>query len=235
MLVWRLTYTLAVKLADAVITEIIDPMFEDPIKLKYSRIRLPIALRFIDIERFNILKPVDEREYGIGFVGRLEPEKGLPEFVLSIKLLYLKGYRPRVIIVGGGSLYNFAKRELNQFGVNVLSYVPHDQMPNIYNSMKILVLPSKKEGVPTVLLEALACGVIPVVSKVGGMPWVVKRAGSGIILDNPSIASIFTALSQLLSLEPEKLRDLSLKGRKFVEEYFSLEKAVSRYSLLRKI
>ncbi len=235
MLVWRLTYTLAVKLADAVITEIIDSIFEDPIKLKYSRIRLPIALRFIDIERFNILKPVDEREYDIGFVGRLEPEKGLPEFVLSIKLLYLKGYRPRVIIVGGGSLYNFAKRELNQFGVNVLSYVPHDQMPNIYNSMKILVLPSKKEGVPTVLLEALACGVIPVVSKIGGMPWVVQNAGAGIVLDNTDSVFIYRTVSYLLSLEPEKLRSISHKGRKFIEEHFSFKSALKRYSLLRKI
>ena len=229
------SFIMAIKLADAVITEIIDPMFEDPIKLKHARIRLPIALRFIDLEKFKVFKPIYERKYDIGFVGRLEPEKGLHEFIRAIKILYIKGYNPRVLIAGGGSLLNLAKKVSNEINAIVLSYVPHNQMPALYNEIKILVLPSKKEGVPTVLLEALACGVIPVASKVGGIPWLIQKANVGVMLDNPYHISICNALEYLLNLRSEELENLSQKSRKFMEEYFTLNKAINRYSLLRKI
>jgi glycosyltransferase involved in cell wall biosynthesis len=229
------SFIMAIKLADVVITEIIDPVFEDPIKLKHARTRLPIALRFIDIERFKVLKTINERKYDIGFIGRLEPEKGLQEFIRAIKILYVKGYDPHVLIAGGGSLINLARKVSNEINATVLSYVPHNQMPGLYNEVKILVLPSKKEGVPTVLLEALACGVIPVVSKVGGIPWLIQKANVGIIMDDPCYKSIYSALEYLLNLKPEELENLSQKSRKFIENYFAINKAIARYSVLREI
>jgi len=225
----------AIKLADVVITEIIDPAFEDPTKLKHARTRLPIALRFIDIERFKKLKTINERKYDIGFIGRLEPEKGLHEFIRAIRILNAKGYNPHVLIAGGGSLINIAENFLNKINATVLSYIPHNQMPDLYNEVKILVLPSKKEGVPTVLVEALACGVIPVVSKVGGMPWLIQKANAGIMLDELYYKSIYNALEYLLNLKPEELEDISQKSRKFIEDYFAINKAIRRYSVLRKI
>jgi len=227
-------YILAIKFADVTLTEIVDVMYEDPVKLKYSKTRLPIALRFIDTEKFTIIRPISERPYDLGFVGRFEKEKGLHDFVIAIKMLYGRGMKPHVLIVGSGSLAYFMRKNLQELNnVKIISYVPHKEMPDIYNKIKILVLPSRKEGVPTVLLEALACGVIPVVSKVGGMPWLIQRVGVGVLLDNFSSKFIVNALEYLLSLGLEELNEMSQRCSRFIKEHFTLDRAVARYKLLK--
>ena len=228
-------YMFVIKLADVVITEIAVPSLEDPIKLKHAKMRLPIALRYIDTEKFKVNKPIEEREYDIGFIGRFEPEKGLYEFIAAILMLRTKGYNPRVLMAGGGSLFSLAKKYESKLNATILSYVPHNRMPELYNNIKILVLPSKKEGVPTVLLEALACGIIPVVSRVGGMPWVIQRAKVSTVLESVSPESISKALERLLNLPHKILNEMSWNGRKFVENYLTLDKAIVRYNILKKL
>lgn len=233
----RIAAGLAMKLADIVISEIVEPEYEDPIKLKYSRMRLPIALRFIDLDKFKIVKPINERIYDVGFIARLEQEKGLLEFLCAIKLLHMEGYKLRVFMGGGGSLLGYAKKFLseNKIDAGVLDYIPHREVPRVLNEIKILVLSSKKEGVPTILLEALACGAIPVASKVGGIPWLFNTGGVGILLDSPTCASICRALKILLMLKDAELENLSNKGRKFIERYLSLHSAIKRYRVLKAL
>jgi len=230
-----IAWIVAVKLADVVISEVIDPLYEDPIKLKYARLRLPIALRFIDLDKFRITKPINKRVYDIAFIARLEPEKGLPEFICGVKLLYREGLRPRILVGGSGSLLSLAKIALKDLDARPIQYISHKEMPNVLNDVKILVLPSKKEGVPTILLEALACGVIPVASKVGGIPWLLKTARTGILLNKPSCSSIYQALKCLLTLEPPLLEEISRRGRLFAEKYLSLGSAIVRYRILEEL
>ncbi|MEM4490596.1 MAG: glycosyltransferase family 4 protein [Desulfurococcaceae archaeon] len=233
---WLLSiaHMLAIRFADVTLTEIIDASCEDPVKLKYSKKRLPIALRFIDTEKFTIIRPIAERPYDLGFVGRFEKEKGLHDFVIAIKILYSRGIKSRVLIVGSGSLAHFVRKELQELNnVKIMSYVPHREMPDIYNKIKILVLPSRKEGVPTVLLEALACGVIPVVSKVGGMPWLIQRAGVGVLLDGFGSRFVVNVLEYLLNLSSEELNEMSQRCSRFIKEHFTLDRAVARYKLLK--
>jgi glycosyltransferase involved in cell wall biosynthesis len=233
----RISTILAIKLADVVISEIIEPEYEDPLKLRYSRWRLPIALRFIDLDKFRIVKPINERTYDVGFIARLERKKGLPEFLCAIKLLYREGYSPRIIVGGGGSLLEHTKKFLseNKIEARVLDYIPHNEIPTLLNDIKILVLPSKKEGVPTILLEALACGVIPVASKVGGIPWLLNSADTGILLDKPTCLLLYRALKTLLTLNTSEMEKLSDKGRRFIEKYLSLQSAIMRYRALKVI
>jgi glycosyltransferase involved in cell wall biosynthesis len=233
----RVSTILAIKLADVVISEIIEPEYEDPIKQRYSRVRLPIALRFIDLDRFKVVKPINERTYDVGFIARLEREKGLPEFLCAIKLIYIEGYSPRVIVGGGGSLLGYTKKFLSENGIEakVLDYIPHNEIPMILNDIKVLVLPSKREGVPTILLEALACGVIPVASKVGGISWLLNTANTGILLDKPTCLFLYRALKTLLTLNTPEMEKLSNKSRRFVEKYLDLQSATMRYRILKVI
>jgi len=235
MKICDVVWILAVKFADIVISEVSDPLYEDPIKLRYARLRLPIALRFIDLDKFRVIKPINRRVYDIAFIARLEPEKGLPEFICGIKLLYKEGLKPRILVGGEGSLLSLAKEALKNLDVKLVQYIPHKEMPNVLNDVKILVLPSKKEGVPTILLEALACGVIPVASKVGGIPWVIEKAQTGLLLNTPSCNSIYRALKVLLALKPNELERLSIKGRTFAEKYLSINGAINRHALLKKL
>jgi len=234
MKISTIAWILAIKFADIVISEVSNPLYEDPIKLRHARLRLPIALRFIDLDRFKIIKSINERAYDIAFIARLEPEKGFPEFICGIKLLYKEGLRPRILVGGSGSLLSLAEKALKNLDAKLLKYIPHEEMPNVLNDVKILVLPSKREGVPTILLEALACGVIPIASKVGGIPWLLKTARTGILLDKPSCSSVYQALESLLTLEPQLLEEMSRRGRVFVEKCLSLNSAINRYWILKE-
>jgi glycosyltransferase involved in cell wall biosynthesis len=227
----------AMKLADIVISEIMEPEYEDSVKLKYSRLRLPIALRFIDLDKFKIIKPINVRVYDVGFIARLEQEKGVLEFLCAIKLLHMEGYRSRVLVGGSGSLLRYIKRFFseNKIDARILDYIPHSEIPRVLNEIKILVLPSKKEGVPTILLEALASGVIPVASKVGGIPWLFNTAQTGMLLDIPSCNSVYNALKSLLNLPLNELSEISRKGRLFAEKYLGLDRAISRYRVLKAV
>jgi glycosyltransferase involved in cell wall biosynthesis len=138
--------------------------------------------------------------------------------------------------VGGcGSLLGFTEKFLNENKIEaeILDYSPHREIPMVLNDIKILVLPSKREGVPTILLEALACGVIPVASKIGGIPWVLNTARTGVLLDAPSYRAIYSALELLLILSTEDLNEMSKRGMLFIKKYLSLEKAINRYRILK--
>jgi glycosyltransferase involved in cell wall biosynthesis len=105
----------------------------------------------------------------------------------------------------------------------------------ILNDIKVLVLPSKREGVPTILLEALACGVIPIVSKIGGTPWLLNTAQTGVLLDAPSCGAVYNALKMLLNIPLEDLSEMSRIGRLFAEKYLSLDRAINRYRILKAV
>ena len=116
------------------------------------------------------------------FVGRLEPVKGIPLILDALSLL------PKnidLIIVGVGSKKNDLEKHVKNMGlVNRVLFagaVEHNELHHYYQAADALVLASYSEGWPTVILEALACG-IPVVSpKVGGVAEVVKNDRLGII------------------------------------------------------
>ncbi len=106
----------------------------------------------VDVDKF--VSRDKSRGKVVLFVGRFEAEKGIGDLVRASRNI-----DATFVAVGSGPL----KKILLANGIKVLGKVPHDKMPEVYSSADVLVLPSSYEGFPTVVLEALACGV-PVVS-----------------------------------------------------------------------
>lgn len=107
----------------------------------------------------------------ITFVGNLYPIKNV--MVLPMIFKRVSETIPEAIfwIVGDGGLKNRLNSELFNTGVRYKMFgnIDHKQMPDIFNMIDILVLPSLNEGLPLVLLEAQACGAAAVGSNVGGI------------------------------------------------------------------
>lgn len=129
-----------------------------------------------DNEHKNALR----RHYGvhigqkvIAFVGNLLDIKN-PMLLVPIFSAVRKKYDDKVLfwVVGDGKFHNDIAREAKIAGVQVLFFgnQPVEKMPDIMNCIDVLVLPSKNEGLPLVVLEAMACGVNVVGSNVGGIP-----------------------------------------------------------------
>jgi glycosyltransferase involved in cell wall biosynthesis len=108
------------------------------------------------------------------FIGNLLPVKGIDVLVDACSLLAQNGTQFTCYLVGQGPLRPTLERQIDrlQLGerVRLMGPRPHDQLPDWFRAATVFVLPSRSEGLPTVLLEALASGTPYVASRVGGIP-----------------------------------------------------------------
>lgn len=174
--------------------------------LKDKIIVIPVG---VDTEKF---KPMDKEEvreeYGfkksekiILYVGRLEKEKRLDLLIESFKEVKNKIEDAKLVLVGDGrekeKLEKIVK-ELDLRGITFLGVVNHDKLPRIMNCADVFVLISCYEGMPTVVLESLACGIPVVSTDVGDVHKVVKNGGTGYLIDEENLDDISTMIISIL-------------------------------------
>src|SRR5262249_60620041 len=108
------------------------------------------------------------------FIGNLVPVKALEVLIAAASRLVQTGLRFQCLLIGQGPLREQLERQVSQLGlaetVRFLGSKPHADLPPWYRAADLVVLPSRSEGVPNVLLEAAACGTPFVASRVGGIP-----------------------------------------------------------------
>lgn len=192
----------------------------------------PHGARYVDTEGFSIQTPFRERENVIGFVGRIDEEKGIRDLAEVAKRL------PEDItfrFVGGGPLLEWLSAELapqiERGTVEVAGWVDHAEVARELNRMKLLVLPSHPtEGLPTIILEAMACGTPVYATPVAGVPDVVREDETGFLLTAREPEVIVDHLQKLL--ERDDLAAISATAREHVEDRYSFDAAVARYKTL---
>ena len=91
------------------------------------------------------------------------------------------------------------------------------------NDIDLLLLPSHTEGLPNVILEALAMSIPIVATRVGGVPDVIKDGVNGRLIEPSSPESIAEAMEQFLT-EREVFKRLAEGGRKMVEDRFNFRR-----------
>jgi glycosyltransferase involved in cell wall biosynthesis len=108
------------------------------------------------------------------FVGNLFPVKGPDVLLSAFATLIAEGVSARLAIIGQGHLRGTLERQAADLGIeqriSFIGSLPQEQLARWYRAADLLVLPSRSEGVPNVLLEASACGCPWVASDVGGVP-----------------------------------------------------------------
>jgi len=90
-----------------------------------------------------------------------------------------------------------------------------------------LVLPSYTEGLPNIMLEAMACGTPVLATPVGAIPDVIRDGKTGFIMEDNSPKCI--AENVVRALEHPDLEEIAEAGRRFVEEEFTFERAVEKW------
>ena len=137
-----------------------------------------------------------QRKLGIGspdplilFVGNLVPVKGIDVLIDALALLAKTGQRFQCAIVGDGPLKSDLQGRIDLLDltqkVRLVGPRPLDELPLWYQSSRLVVLPSRSEGIPNVLLEANACGRPFVACRVGGIPEIAPN-DSLVPPENPS-------------------------------------------------
>jgi glycosyltransferase involved in cell wall biosynthesis len=183
---------------------------------------------YVDTSVFKKKKKINERERIVGYIGQLERRKGVLDFIEAINILNSSGEDIKYTIGGFGSLANTIKSLIRYFdNVEFKGYITKEELPVVFNQLKLIVLPSYTEGLPSVILEAMACGTPVLASPVGGIPDIIKDSENGFIIENHSPECIAKSIKQVLNYSD--LERISENARRLINEKFTYEDAVRRY------
>jgi len=201
--------------------------------LKLSRYRKKIAINsamYVDTNLFSVRKSINERQNLVGFIGRLSKEKGVMNFARAIPFILKCRNDVEFLIGGDGQLLNNLVEELKRSGCSekttFTGWIPHDELPDYLNKLKLLVLPSYSEGVPGIVQEAMACGTPVLATPVGGVPDLIKEGETGFILENNSPECIADSVIKVLN--SKNLEETIKKARKLIEEEYAYEPMVRK-------
>lgn len=181
----------------------------------------PAAIR----EEFGIKKGVTV----IGTVGNLGAEKGHVYLLQAAKGIVNNVESVKFIFVGDGPLRAYLENEASELGIgnNVIFTGFRTDIPNLLSTMDIFVLPSVIEGLPIVLLEAMAAKKAVVATNVGAISKVVNDR-NGILVEPRDVAGLQNAILSLLTSE-EKRQKYASAGHDTVRTHFSSERMSSEY------
>ncbi len=193
--------------------------------------RLYFLPNVVDTERFRPSNRALEKSVTVVAVGRLVKEKRLDRFISVLGRLRTDFHlNVRGLIVGPSCPMRDLRPELeNQ--ARILGLFPAgvqfvggiSDIRSIYNQAAVCVLTSDWEGTPNVLLEAMACGLPIVATRVGGVSEIVEHQRTGFLVDPDDLESLAVALAELVK-NRELRTEMGQRGRAFVEERHALQR-----------
>jgi glycosyltransferase involved in cell wall biosynthesis len=188
-----------------------------------TRVRL-IRGSGVDIRRFHPMPEPDGAPV-VMLASRMLWDKGVGEFMAAASALRARGVAARFVLVGDGDADNPASipdEQLKAWHDSGLAecWGRCDDMPAAFAQAHIVCLPSYREGLPKVLLEAAACARPLVATDVPGCREIVRHGENGLLVPLRDAASLAAAIEQLLG-DPALRLSMGEKGRKMVESEFS--------------
>ncbi len=160
-------------------------------------------------------------------------DKGVGEFVAAAHTLKNRGVKARFALVGGVDPNNpesVPVRRLADWarGRDIEWWGNRQDMAQVYSQANIICLPSYREGLPKVLLEAAASGRAIVTTDVPGCREVVIEGENGLLVPARESGPLAEALQQLIQ-QPELRQAMGEKSRGFAEAEFSIERVVEQH------
>jgi colanic acid/amylovoran biosynthesis glycosyltransferase len=188
-----------------------------------------------DLERYPYVAPQEATTLSVLCVCRLVPEKGLDVLVRAVASIARGGADIRLVIVGSGPLEGPLRRTVQQLGLEgrVLfeGAVGQDDMASYYADCDVFCLPSFAEGVPVVLMEAMATGRPVIATRITGIPELIEDGVSGLLVAPGSLDQLVAAL-ETLAASRELREQMGLAGRHKVEEEFDARRCASQVAAI---
>lgn len=177
------------------------------------------------------------RPFVIGTVGRLQDVKDQASLIEAFALLCRQ--RPaqraalRLVIVGDGPLRERLVGAARAAGVDELVWMPgaRNDVAELMRGFSLFALSSIAEGTPVTLLEAMACGLPVVASRVGGIPDLVVDGATGLLAPPSNPAALAAAIGAYLD-DPARLRAHGAAARERIERHYSVAAMVGAYMAL---
>jgi glycosyltransferase involved in cell wall biosynthesis len=164
-------------------------------------------------------------------IGRLLPQKDYPTMLQALQPL---ARTARLFIAGRGPLLDQMKQLAEQLGLDSrVSFLGvRDDIAALLAAADGFVLSSAWEGMPNVVMEALAAARPVVATSVGGVPELVQPDVSGYLVPPRNPGALSQAMNRLMALPPEQRREMGLAGHRHVAANYALETMAQRWMTL---
>lgn len=191
----------------------------------------------IDIKHFDstLCKEAKKDEFTSLFVGRLLKDKGIDELIKAFERLKKEKPKVKLIIVGSpdeGNPNSISKGELGKWVKEGLIewYGFQEDVRPFYCMVDCVVLPSSyREGVPRVLLEAMAMEKPIITTDAPGCRNVCVDGVNGFLVKPRDVESLYLAMKKAAEMGEAELRKMGKKGREIVEQKYEISKIVGEY------
>jgi len=194
----------------------------------------------VDVTRFTPTHgdtSIRGREQVVVCVSKLRYEKGIDVLLQAWCLVHQQAPQAQLIIVGSGYLQIQLECMAKALGIaaSVEFTGLQSDIPTQLHRGSLAVLPSRWEGMPNALLEAMACGLPCVATCVSGSEDIIQHGVNGLLVESEDYQGMAQALLTLLH-DPLLTQKYGQAARKTVEGHYSLERVIDRYvELYRRI
>ncbi|NDJ33248.1 MAG: glycosyltransferase family 4 protein [Chloroflexi bacterium] len=206
--------------ADAAV--VTTPAMAADIRARIPNTPVYVIPNYVETERFKPLSGI-EQTHDIVFVGRLDPQKNV---VALLEAIEQTGVTARII--GDGSLAADLKARFGDVNGRVVwcGQVPNEQLPRMMQEARLVLLPSRYEGHPKVLIEGMAAGMPVIGGDSRGIREIITHGENGWLtaVDSASIAGAITTLLADAALRQR----LGENARSFVLQHYALDRIVQQ-------
>jgi glycosyltransferase involved in cell wall biosynthesis len=169
----------------------------------------------------------------VGAIGRLSAEKGFDLLIRSADQLLKAGVDMELFLVGEGDQMPLLRELVRSLGredrIRLLGYRP--DIREVYEALDVYALSSLREGLPNVLLEALALEVPVVATRIAGVPRLIRDGENGLLVEPGSAEALTRALARLLG-DAGLREQLRRAGRDTVEQGYSFARRMDKVRAL---
>ncbi len=160
----------------------------------------------------------------VGAVGRLSKEKGFDNLIRAVAKLRQSGLDVELVIAGEGpqrpALEQLISQQREPLRYRLLGHCPN--IAELYEAFDIFALSSLREGLPNVVLEAMAMEVPVVATRIAGVPGLVDHERDGLLIEPGNVDQLADSIGRLASDRGSRER-LAAAGRAKVKEHYSFE------------
>ena len=215
-----------------------EDLVEECRRLRVSDRKIELVHNAIDLSAYTrwVGKDQAQRDLGvevqggplIGMVCRLSPEKGILEAIAMVDRFRTIGKPVQLWIAGDGPFRSEIEKEISRLGlganVRLLGQLADARV--FYQAMDVFLLNSIREGLPNVVLEAMALEVPVVATRVAGVPTLVKSGQTGWLIEPGETSELDSAVAECLE---GSHTDPKVRGaRELIENQFSFDRRMQR-------
>lgn len=227
MLAYRLTHSLA---------DVTTNVSQNAVKEFEKRKAVPVGgikavYNGIDLHKFKFKSSdnsiFDTNHINFISVGRFHDAKDYPNLIQAVYLVKQQTDKSvRFYIAGEGDLRLQLEELIKQLNLtkDIILLGARSDIPDLLNSADFFILSSKYEGLPTVMIEAMACQCFTIATDCGGSAEILGK--TGILVEPQSSEKLAQSILQALELSEEQIQENNQLARQRVEELFSVEKSV---------